>query len=77
MFYQGDLFTLNEKGIKLFHYITGSVGVVASTKKLIYEYDFEEKVKYYVYDILISGQLFTDIPEEFIVRIICNEKNIK
>ena len=77
MFKKGDLFTLNEQGAKLFCYITGSVGVIVSQGKLMYEYDFEDKVKYFVYDILISGQLFTDIPEELINRIACDEKNIK
>ena len=75
MFKKGDLFTLNERGIKLFQYITGSVGVIISPGKLMYEYDFEEKAKYFVYDILISGQLFTDIPEEFINRMIQNDEN--
>ena len=46
----------------------------------MYEYDFQnipEKRQYYVFDVLVSGQLFTDIPEEFLERIIVNEKDIK
>ena len=75
MFKKGDLFTLNEKGMQLFRYITGSVGVIVSEPKLMYEYDFEEKVKYFVYDIIISGQLFMDMPEEFLSRMSKDEKD--
>ena len=77
VFKKGDLFSLNESGKEIFHHITASVGVIVSEKKMMYEYDFKDKVKYYVYDILVSGQLFKDIPEEFLHRITQDEKDTK
>ena len=36
----------------------------------MYEYEFEESVEFIVYDLLVDGQLFKHIPEEFLDRII-------
>ncbi len=72
MLKKGDLVNFNDQGIELFKYISGSIGVIASDARKTYEYDFHsipEKVEYHVYDILVCGQLFKDIPEEFIYRI--------
>jgi len=80
VFKEGDLFKFNEQGQDLFKYITGSVGVIASKPKLLYEYDFHvlpEKTEYFAYDILVCGQLFMDIPEEFLERITNSEKDTK
>ena len=46
----------------------------------MYEYGFHsqpERTEYLTYDILVCGQLFKDIPEEFLDRIVKNEKNIE
>ena len=75
MFRKGDFFHLNESGTHLFQHITGSVGIIFSERKVVFEYEFKEKVEYAVYDILVSGQLFNDIPEEFLDRITTHEKN--
>ena len=75
MYEKGDLFNLNEQGLDLFKHISGSVGVVVSDPKMMYEHQFEEKTIYYAYDILVSGQLFMDIPGKFLDRITKNEKN--
>ena len=81
MFKKGDLFYFNKMGVDLFHYITGSMGIIATDGKKIYEHSFHskpERVEYIVYDIIVCGQLFTDIPEEILNRITKEyEKNIK
>ncbi len=81
MYKKGDLFYFNDAGIDLFYYITGSMGIVASDGRKIYEYEFHnrpERTEYIVYDVIVCGQLFTDIPEEILDRITKNdEKNIK
>ena len=80
MFKKGDLFKFNKQGTDLFKHITGSVGLIASEPKLLYEYDFHtqpKKTQYYAYDVLVSGQLFSDIPEDFLNRIANDEKNIE
>ena len=64
--------------MELFRFITGSIAVVYSDPKKVYEYDFHdtpEKKEYYTYDILVCGQLFTDMPEELLRRISQDEKN--
>ena len=80
MFNKGDLFNFNEEGMTLFRFITGSIGVISSDAKKVYEYDFHgtpEKTSYRTYDVLVCGQLFKDIPEKLLVRIIQDEKNIE
>ena len=80
MFNKGDLFNFNEEGMTLFRFITGSIGVISSDAKKVYEYDFHgtpEKTSYHTYDVLVCGQLFKDIPEKLLIRIIQDEKNIK
>jgi hypothetical protein len=78
MIKKGDLFKFNKEGSNLFRFITGSIGVVSSDAKKVYEYDFHgtpEKTSYYTYDILVCGQLFKDIPEELLKRITQDEKD--
>ena len=80
VFKKGDLFKFNTEGMSLFRFITGSIGVISSDSKKVYEYDFHgssEKTSYYTYDVLVCGQLFKDIPEKLLMRIIQNEENIK
>ena len=81
MFKKGDLIEFNDRGIALFKYVAGYIAVIYSDPILLYEYDnsmYPEQRQYYGYDILVCGQLFKDIPEEFLKRIATkNEKNIK
>ncbi len=81
MLKKGDLIEFNKRGVDLFKYVSGSIAVVSSDRSLMYEYDFDnkpEKKQYYAYDILVCGQLFKDIPEDFLKRITLeDEKNIE
>ena len=77
MFSRGDIVKFNKQGTDLFQYISGSVGLIASEPTKMYEYDFHntpEKTEYFVYDIIVCGQLFMDIPEEFLKRIVQNDE---
>jgi len=77
---KGDLLKFNEQGMALFKHCTGSVGVLVSKRKVLYEYKLlkaQQTRQYYGFDILVSGQLFKDIPEEFLIRIIINEEDTK
>lgn len=67
-------------GIYLFRHISGSVGIICSDKKKVYEYDYLDENRkdiFYVYDLLVCGELFMDIPEEVILRIVEDEKDSK
>ena len=78
MFKKGDLFKFNDHGLEIFRFITGSIGVISSDGNKVYEYDFHgtpEKTSYYTYDILVCGQLFKEIPEELLLRIIQDEEH--
>jgi hypothetical protein len=72
VFKKGDLFKFNQRGLDLFQYISGSIGLIATDPVKMYEYDFHntpEKIEYFVYDIIVSGQLFMEMPEDFLKRI--------
>ena len=72
MFKKGDLLNFNHHGQELFCYVTGSIGLVASSGRVQYEYDYygiDDPVEYIVYDIIVCGQLYNNIPEEFLNRI--------
>ena len=71
-FKQGDLVKFNSYGEDLFCYLKASVGIISSDPILMFEYEFDEKVEYIVYDLIVDGQLFKHIPEEFLDRIIQN-----
>ena len=80
MFSKGDLLKFNSHGTELFRFVTGSIGIVASSGKVLYEYDYygmDEPTQYIVYDIIVCGQLYNDIPKEFLDRITQDEKNIE
>jgi len=81
VFKKGDLFKFNQCGTDLFCHISGSVALIVTDPVKMYEYDFHEipeKREYYVYDIIVCGQLFMEIPEEFLKRIALNdEEDIK
>ncbi len=72
IFKQGDLIKFNSLGENLFHYLGASVGIISSDPILMFEYEFDEKIEYVVYDLIVDGQLFKHIPEEFLDRIIQN-----
>jgi len=71
VFKEGDLVKFNDRGLALFKFVSGSIAVIASDAKKVYEYDFSDsnKIEFYTYNILVSGQLFNDIPDEFLKRI--------
>ena len=72
MFKKGDLLHFNLHGTELFRFVTGSIGLVASSGRTLYEYDYnglDEPTQYVVYDVIVCGQLYSDIPEEFLYRI--------
>ena len=80
MFKKGDLLKFNTSGVELFRYVSGSVAVVFSDKKVMYESISicgNNKLQMYTYDILVCGELFKDVPEEFLRRIAYSEKDIE
>ena len=80
MFKKGDLFFFNKRGKILFKHYQAENGIIMSDPYLLYEYDFHatpEKIEYWGYDVLIKGRLFTEIPEDFLLRVIKSEENTK
>ena len=80
MFNKGDLLKFNTSGVELFRYVSGSVAVIFSDKKVMYEsisFCGSKKLQIHTYDILVCGELFKDVPEEFLRRIVYSEKDIK
>ena len=78
MFKKGDLVYFNSQGVELFKHISGSVAIIATNSNLIHEYDqgpMVENTQYKVHDVIVCGQLFKDIPEEFLYRITKDEKS--
>lgn len=73
-FRKGDLVKFNKYGEDLFIYLNASVAVIASDAIVMYEYDMEHAIEYLVYDILVDGKLFSQIPEEFLDRIIQDDE---
>tara|TARA_B000000557_G_C20580586_1_gene361201 strand:+ start:211 stop:456 length:246 start_codon:yes stop_codon:yes gene_type:complete len=69
VFKKGDLVKFNKHGEDLFNYLGASVGLISSEPTVMYEHDFDEKIQYIVYDLIVDGQLFKHIPEEFLDRI--------
>ena len=78
LFKKGDLLKFNSHGEDLFHYLGSSIGIISSDPILMYEYHFDVKVEYIVYNLIVDGQLFRHIPEEILDRItLSNEKDTK
>ena len=78
MFRRGDLLKFNGHGLEIFRYVSGSVALVSSDRTLMYESQSlapNDPLRYYTYDVIVSGALFKDIPEELLIRIVQNEKN--
>tara|TARA_B100001094_G_scaffold72614_1_gene68887 strand:+ start:4713 stop:4976 length:264 start_codon:yes stop_codon:yes gene_type:complete len=76
VFKRGDLVQFNQFGEDLFNYLGASVGLISSEPTVIYEYEFDEKIEYIVYDLIVDGQLFKHIPEEFLDRIARTDEEI-
>jgi hypothetical protein len=76
IFKKGDLVKFNQAGEDLFYYLGSCVGLISSDPIVIFEYEFTEKVEYIVYDLIVDGQLFKHIPEEFLYRIIQDDEEI-
>jgi|TARA_R110000822_G_scaffold302401_1_gene426584 hypothetical protein len=74
MFKKGDLIKFNTLGEELFIFLEGQVGVISSSPIIMFEYEFEDAVEYIVYDLIVAGQLFKHIPEEFLDRITQSNK---
>lgn len=72
MFKKGDLVKFNALGEELFVYLGAQVGVISSDPITMFEYEFEHAVEYIVYDLIVAGQLFKHMPEEFLDRIAQN-----
>ena len=80
MLSKGDLVFFNSHGIVLFSRIGAEHAIIMTDPYLIYELDCHRSpdiIQFYAYDILIEGRLFKKIPEEFLRRVIENEKNIE
>ena len=76
-FKKGDLVKFNKAGEDLFVYLEACVAVIVSDPIVLYEYEMEHAIQYVVYDILVAGKLFKQIPEEFLDRITQDEKIIE
>ena len=74
MFRKGDLVKFNHAGEELFYYLGASVGIISSDPIVMYEYNFDEEIEYLAYDLIVDGQLFKRIPQEFIDRIMQNNE---
>ena len=74
---KGDLVKFNKAGEDLFIYLKASVAVIASDPIVMHEYEMEHAFQYIAYDILVDGKLFKQIPEEFLDRIVQDEKDIE
>ena len=70
MFKKGDLVKFNNVGEDLFIHLGAHVGLISSDPVIMFEYEFEHAHEYIVYDLIVDGQLFKQIPEEFLDRII-------
>lgn len=75
MFKKGDLVKFNNNGEALFIHLGACVGIISSDPIIMFEYEFEHAVEYIVYNLIVDGQLFKHIPEEFLDRITQNEEN--
>ena len=78
IFKKGDLIKFNDTGEDLFVHLGAHVGLISSDPIVMFEYNFEHAQEYIAYDIIVDGQLFKQIPEDFLYRIIQDdEKDIE
>ena len=65
-FKPGDLVVLNQYGVFITYDHEDEVGIIVSGPySLLYDNDVMAEPFYTVYDVLLDGQLFTLVPEEF------------
>ena len=76
MYKKGDLVRFNKFGEELFTYLGACVGLISSDPIIMFEYEFEHAVEYVAYDLIVDGQLFKQIPEEFLDRITSENEEI-
>ena len=73
---KGDLIILNTFGLMLRDdYNKARVGVVISIPRNYVNSQENYELFYWVYDVMIGDQLITDVPQEFIDRMINNEED--
>ena len=77
----GRLYRLRKHVLKLLEIYTQfqspKIGVVISSPRNYMHCQDTVELFYWVYDVMIGDQLITDVPQEFIDRMIENEKDIK
>jgi len=75
----GDLVVLNEFGRLVIDNNKDRVGlIVAGPSNMIYpmlDIPKEESFSYWAYDIMIGKELITDVPQEFLQKMIKQEEN--
>ena len=75
---KGDLIILNPFGLLLRDdYNKVRIGVVISAPRNFMHAQRTVELYYWVYDVMIGDQLITDVPQEFIDRMINNEEDTK
>ena len=73
---KGELIVLNTFGMLLRdEYNKARIGVVISPPRNYMHSQEELELHYWVYDVVIGDQLIIDVPQEFIDRMIEDEKN--
>lgn len=73
---KGDLIILNAFGLLLRdEYNKARIGVVISHPRNFMHCQSTVELFYWVYDIMIGDQLISDVPQEFIDRMIGDEKD--
>jgi len=75
---KGNLIILNSFGLLLRDEGNeAKVGIVISSPRNYMHLQEALELCYWVYDVMIGNQLITDVPQEFIDRMVRNEENIK
>ncbi len=73
---KGDLIVLNTFGLILREdHNKAKIGVIVSPARNYISKREDYELYYWVYDIMIGDQLINDVPQEFIDRMISNEKD--
>ena len=77
-FKPGDLIVLNSYGVFIGEDLEDIVGIIISNPyNIVPQLENEMKAFYIVYDILLDGQLFKMVPEEFMEMYETDEKDNK